>query len=60
MNSSFSQKAVGFLVLILGILSYIPTSIAQEVIPFPQKKSGGTPGLTIQESIYSPNKEKAI
>ncbi|MBN3521065.1 arylsulfatase [Algoriphagus lutimaris] len=59
MNSSFLQKAGGGLVFILGIFSYIPISIAQEVIPFPQKKSGGTPGLTIQESIYSPNKEKS-
>ena len=29
-------------------------SVAQQVLPFPPKPSGSTAGLTMQESVYSP------
>ncbi len=38
------------------MLSYTAKISAQEVLPFPPKKSGSTAGRTIQESVYSPLK----
>jgi len=51
MNIKKLSRSIGLALLTLTISA---TALAQEVLPFPPKKSGSMAGRTIQESVYNP------